>query len=330
MCGAPAGRPSVAAAVGITRGEEAIRAMRRLGLEWSEDPASSDILLLGYPNLGLTAVAAAREPFTGDPSRLHHTYAVGDEATPCEGDLRFRLDRRHSDLTAVALAADVDAVVALARPVDVYTHVTFDGHPDHAEVARQVESALARSGLSGRLHRMLIHPEGTGRCMALSADRWPNPPLGDADPYARFTPSLDVTAPPLPPCADAVTGAGWGPEGEPDELVEVPQPMQANDPAANLKWQVIATYASQIDCQRDGNGRIHASCGYMRAFVKRHEFFWTRPFGRAPAPRDGSVLVVAAHPDDEALGAAGVIAHARAAGRRVRVAVVTNGDTPLR
>jgi LmbE family N-acetylglucosaminyl deacetylase len=38
------------------------------------------------------------------------------------------------------------------------------------------------------------------------------------------------------------------------------------------------------------------------------------------------VLVVAPHPDDEAIMTAGVIAAARAAGRRVAVAVVTNGD----
>jgi len=38
------------------------------------------------------------------------------------------------------------------------------------------------------------------------------------------------------------------------------------------------------------------------------------------------VLVVAAHPDDEALAAAGVIVEARAAGRRVYAVVVTNGE----
>ena len=65
----------------------------------------------------------------------------------------------------------------------------------------------------------------------------------------------------------------------------------------------------------------------MRAFVKRHEFFWTHTFGDA-AFRDptGPVLVVAAHPDDEALAAAGVIVEAQAAGRRVYAGVVTNGE----
>ena len=39
-----------------------------------------------------------------------------------------------------------------------------------------------------------------------------------------------------------------------------------------------------------------------------------------------SALIVVAHPDDEVLGFAGVIARARMDGRRIRVAIVTNGD----
>jgi LmbE family N-acetylglucosaminyl deacetylase len=49
-----------------------------------------------------------------------------------------------------------------------------------------------------------------------------------------------------------------------------------------------------------------------------------------PSDERGPLLVVAAHPDDEALGFAGIIATARAAGRRVVVAVVTNGDSTMR
>jgi LmbE family N-acetylglucosaminyl deacetylase len=299
--------------------------MALLGLTWSADPATSDVLLLGYPNLRLHAVAGATAPITDDASGLHHTYAARGDGAACDGDLRYRLDARHGELVAGSLAADLDAVLALVHPTDVYTHVVFDGHPDHAEVFRQVEAALARAGFAGTLHTTLIHPEGTASCMGPSAERWPNPPLVDGHPFARFAPSLDVTAPPIPPCAGPVTGADWGPEGAPDELVPVPAEMQRPDPDENLKWQVIARYASQVDCTRREHG-YHASCGYMRAFVKRHEFFWTRRYGTAPVPTGGPVLVVAAHPDDEALGAAGILAAAKAAGRRAVVAVVTNGD----
>src|SRR6185503_1840658 len=166
-------------------------------------------------------------------------------------------------------------------------------------------------------------------CMGPSAREWPNPAEWDVEPLARFTPDLDVEPPPLPPCGAGRRPGGWGEAGPPDALVEVPAAMRDPDPERNLKWRVVSRYASQIDCSRDAEGRVHPSCGYMRAFVKRHEFFWTRTFGAAADER-GPVLVVGAHPDDEALGFAGVIASARAAGRRVVVAVVTNGDSTMR
>lgn len=50
------------------------------------------------------------------------------------------------------------------------------------------------------------------------------------------------------------------------------------------------------------------------------------PAQTASAFGSAEVLVVAPHPDDEAIMAAGVIARERARGRRVAVAVVTNGD----
>jgi LmbE family N-acetylglucosaminyl deacetylase len=324
-CGAAPGRAAIATSVGLTRGGETIAAMAVLGLAWSPDPARSDVLLLGYPNLRLAAIAGAIEAIADDESGLHHTYAVRSDRAGCDGDLRFRLDGRHGDLTARSLAADMDAVLALARPTDVYTHVVFDGHPDHAEVYRQIEAALGRARFAGTLHTTLIHPAGTGACMGPSAEQWPNPPLVGDDPFARFTPALDVAPPPVPPCSATALGAEWGPDGPPDELVLVPPPMQRLELDQNLKWKVIARYASQVDCEPREHGH-HPSCGYMRAFVKRHEFFWTRRFGTEPVPAGGPVLVVAAHPDDEALGAAGIVAAARAAGRRVVVAVVTNGD----
>jgi LmbE family N-acetylglucosaminyl deacetylase len=320
----PCGGKGDAAAIrrGLRRGAETMAAMRVLRLP------DSDVHLLGYPNMGLGAVAVAVTPFTDDPSGLHRTYAEdgdGDPAT-CDGDFGHRLSGRHSPLTAQALAADLDALLALARPSDVYTHAGFDGHPDHRAVAAAVEAALARSGLAGTVHATLIHPEGSDACMGPSAREWPGPPDAGDDPLARFTPALAIGPPPLPPCGTGSRQASWGAAGPPDERVPVPEAMRRLRPEENLKWQVLARYRSQIDCARDASGRRHPSCGYLRAFVKRDEIFWTRPFGAGQAA-PGAVLVVAAHPDDEALGAAGVIAAARASGRRVVVAVVTNGDS---
>jgi len=319
----------MAAARGLRRDAESVAALGILGLHWSADPHQSDVLLLGYPDLGLTQIAAAGSSWTDDASGLHHTYGEDFDGSgeTCNGDLHQLLEGRHAELTAHMLATDLDAVLDLTHPADVYTHAGFDGHPDHAEVFRQVTAALARSQWGAVLHATLIHPQGTGDCLGLSAEQWPNPPLGDHDPFARFTPALDVTPPPLPACALRGGRASWGPLGPPDELVEVPPEMQAADPDRNLKWRAIARYTSQVDCTRRSDGGYPASCGYMRAFVKRHEFFWTQRFGDT-AERDpaGPVLVVAAHPDDEALAAAGVIVEARAAGRHVYTAVVTNGE----
>jgi LmbE family N-acetylglucosaminyl deacetylase len=129
LCGAPA---SPAIERGLRRGSETLAAMKVLGLAPAQTVEASSVFLLGYPNLGLTAIERATEtPYAGDPAGLHHTYAedADGRTTTCNGDLRFRLDDRHAPLTAAALAADVDALLALVQPTDVYTHAVFDGHP---------------------------------------------------------------------------------------------------------------------------------------------------------------------------------------------------------
>jgi len=267
FCGAPRGRPARVARQGIRRGSETLAATALLGLRHSRDPEDSDVFLLGYPNYGLETIARADVPWTGDAAALHHTYAAGG-AGRCDGDLSYLLRRRHSQLCAPDLARDLDDLLNLAAASDVYTHVEFDGHPDHVEVHRQVVAALRRGGRPSTVHATLIHPAGTRDRMYESAYEWPNPAQeGLATPKERFSPHLDFT----PPGPDG----SWGPLGPPDEVVEVPPSMQDPDPAINLKWQVITSYASQIDCREDGQHSVHPSCGYMRAFAKRVEFFWT-------------------------------------------------------
>jgi len=266
--GAAAGPQAGTVRYGLRRARETVSAMSCLGLRWHPDLRRSDLYLLGYRNGLLQTMLEGGA--VDDPTGLGVTYAptAGRLGRWQRGDLRFRRERRHAPLTASDLAADLDSLLELADPADVYTHAAFDGHPDHAEVHRQLIAALKRRGSAVSLHTTLIHPESSTDRMYESALEWPNPADGEGGPFARFTPDLGFDPPPVD------GGYGWGPLGPPDELVEVPETMRSSDPDANLKWQVISRYASQISCGERADGTRHPSCGYLRAFVKRHEFFW--------------------------------------------------------
>jgi len=285
FCGAGDGNPSATAHRGLIRNTETMNAMGILGLGWSTNEQSSNIFFLGYPDGRMTTVAAATSPYTGDATGLHHTYAedVDGTALTCNGDLRYLLSGQHSPFTRAALQADFDSLLALTQPSDIYTHTTFDGHSDHAEVARQTRAAAVRADLDVLIHGTLIHPQGTGGCQPLAAALWPNPALQNNDVHARFTPTIDVTAPPTPACSANPTGSSWGPSGAPNELVEVPAAMQTPTEGANLKWQVLLNYPSELNCDQAADQTYHVACGYFRAFVKKHEFFWTEQLG-TPAP----------------------------------------------
>jgi LmbE family N-acetylglucosaminyl deacetylase len=281
FCGAERGRPARVARFGVRRGRETLSAMELLGLRHSRDPSASDVFLLGYPNYALETIVGSDSAWDGDATGLHRTYAA-DGGRRCDGDLGYLVRGRHSRLCAEDLAKDLDDLLELTRPSDVYTHVEFDGHPDHAEVNRQIVATVRRRGQAVILHSTLIHPSGTRDRMYKSAYDWPNPAQHEvATPYERFTPLLDFAPP--------GSGGSWGPLGPPNELVEVPPVMQDPDPATNLKWQVIARYASQINCRAARSDSLHPSCGYLRAFVKRHEFFWTERLAGAEcaAPPSG-------------------------------------------
>jgi LmbE family N-acetylglucosaminyl deacetylase len=269
FCGCPRGRPASIARLGLCRGRETIEAMALLGLSFSRDPLDSEIFFLGYPNYSLEEIVRSTEPWMDDQTRLHRTYATGGAWWRCDGDVSYLLRGQHSRLYINDLQRDIDDLLKLTQPSDVYTHVEFDGHPDHAEVYRLVIDALRRRRQPVTVHSTLIHPTGTRGRMHESAYEWPNPSQNEvATPFDRFTPQFDFNAPP----GDRVPE--WGPLGPPNEWLEAPLEMQESDPAKNLKWQVIAKYSSQIDCTRRGDSH-HASCGYLRAFVKRAEFFWT-------------------------------------------------------
>jgi LmbE family N-acetylglucosaminyl deacetylase len=268
-CGAAAGNPATTAKLGLRRESETVAGMGLLGLTRTQDPTTSDIFFLGYPNLQMNAIAAGSG---SDNTGLGHTYGEdGDGLTStCNGDFRYQLSGRHSSLTAASLKADLDSLLVVTRPTDVYTLSEIDSHPDHATVSKQVWDAVRRSGLAATMHEALIWPEGVPS-LGCTIDEWPNPSLASVggDPLARFAPGLSLTAPPYPRCANA-NGTNWGSWGAPDEVDPTPAAMQDPNEATNLKWKVIASYASQLRCGAGGDG----TCGMTRAWVKKEELFW--------------------------------------------------------
>jgi LmbE family N-acetylglucosaminyl deacetylase len=296
-CGAPEGANAGQARYGLARDKETIAAMALLDVPWSPSIAASRVFFLGYPDAALAKIAKARTPWSGDRTGLHRTYAEdGDGAdASCDGDFRFLLSGRHSQLSAGALAADIDALLTTVKPTDLYTHAEIDSHADHAEVYRQVVASLRRTKLAPTLHATLIYPEGAG---GRDCPReWPNPSLASVggNPQARFTPTIDFTAPPRPSCVGS-RRLSWGSWGPPNEWVGVPASMRTSSEASNLKWQVLSKHQSQLLASCPGN------CDQYRAFVKRREFFWSGPkalprlrIGRGPvrvsASGKGRILV---------------------------------------
>lgn len=264
--------PSADSAVrrGLRRNREAIAASRVLGLERDAEPGRSQVHFLGYPNGGLATVASAEDAWSGDAAGHGTTWALGRGGST-GGDLRSLLDGRPSQLRADHLHRDLDDLVALVSPAEILTHASFDGHPDHAALSAEVRSAAARAGGGIRVRTALVHPAGTADRMFESAREWPNPPDGPAGPGARFTPHLAFGPPPTP------DGPDWGPLGPPHELIETPPAMRHPDPRRNLKWRAIACHETQLDCAVGPDGLVHPSCGYLRAFVKRHEPLWVEP-----------------------------------------------------
>ena len=222
---------------GLRRGAESVAGLELLGVP------REHVVFLGYPDGSLGRLPRFR---------AGETYAL-------DGEYRFLRTGRHARRTRRNFARDVSDLVAAAEVV--YTHVPFDGHGG----PRRRRRAGARGGAPG--HRGARHadaPARRGRVLELSASRWPGPA---GDPAARFRPGEELEPPPSPACAEHPAERTWGPLGPPQVRIAVPARCGRTDEAANLKWRAIACHESQV-----GLGPV--SAGYMRAFVRRQEFFW--------------------------------------------------------
>ncbi len=154
------------------------------------------------------------------------------------------------------------------QPGDIYTHVVFDGHPDHAAVAREVARAVLRSSLTVTVHGTLIHETGNASCQADTAAWWPNPELVqrsraalDAEPAVCGPADLRDRQRHRIRCLsgllDSAGRARLGAFGPPTE-VPVPADMQLTDLTQNEKWQTISQYDSQLGCPAERLVRLRA------------------------------------------------------------------------
>ena len=140
-CNAPADA-APAARYGLLRDKEARDAMSVLGLTWSTNLSHdrADLpRLSGRP--GRRTSRRPTTPLTNSADRhpAHVRRGLRRAAsTTCNGDFRYLLSGTHSQFTASALRADLDSLLTVTAPTDIYTHASFDGHPDHAEIAKQV------------------------------------------------------------------------------------------------------------------------------------------------------------------------------------------------
>ena len=261
VCGAATGPPSGVALLGLTRERESEAAMTYLGggttvgtglIPWTNSLVSTHVFFLGYPDGGGTTTQGIAGISRGCLFLMTRDRYLCRLGRLVQSELQRRLSLPshgvHGSFTAASLQGDISDVIAAVQPGDIYTHVVFDGHPDHAAVARDVLQAVQTLGLTTTVHGTLIHHLEQAGCLAASAWFWPNPEQV-SDPAARATPSMPFLAPPLfagapsshcpASTSDTPVGSDWGPWGAPNEIDPVPADMAVADLSQNHKWQTL-------------------------------------------------------------------------------------------
>jgi LmbE family N-acetylglucosaminyl deacetylase len=126
-------------AVGRRRIAEAHDAMRLLGVR------ADHYFILGYPDRGLKQIV-------DDRTAVVRSRGTWQRAVPYEEAMSPGSAYRYENLMA-----DVERVIAIARPTTVIAPVAFDLHPDHAAAATVTDRALADMRLEPRRLGYLVH-----------------------------------------------------------------------------------------------------------------------------------------------------------------------------
>jgi LmbE family N-acetylglucosaminyl deacetylase len=129
------------------RQRHTLEAMPRLGVR------PSDILFLGYPDGGMTAMLEStderpyRQPHTGR-SQTYGTLAA---------DYHMRRHGRAIPYCKQAVVDDLKEIISDSRPREIYVTSRIDTHPDHAALFHFVRDAAAAARYRGRLLTFVVH-----------------------------------------------------------------------------------------------------------------------------------------------------------------------------
>ena len=128
---------------------------------------ASDLISLGFPDSGLTAVYEApngtpyRQPFTGK-SETYGT-VIGDYHTLTHG--------RPAPYTRSAVLDDLVEIIRTRRPREIYVTDEADTHADHRMTFRFVRDAAKAADYRGKLFSFVVHgtpPEAPDRRVVLT------------------------------------------------------------------------------------------------------------------------------------------------------------------
>ncbi len=241
---------------GLARRLESLQAMALLGLT-----GPADVLLLNYPDQGMPVLFASNynpaSPWTSSFTQVNEKYdpdAYRSDATP--DAIKYAGANVHQDMVSI---------LSGFQPTEIYVTDPRDTHKDHAYTYVFVDEAVRAAGfLTATMYRTIIHS-------GMGSDSWPNPTWASVGGVreARCTPTLAFALPTDMPTPDAVF----------DFAVMSPDSPMRRPDATNLKRLAIDCYRSQIGWYYSGGVLVPStnidSHGYLIAFTKSNELFWT-------------------------------------------------------
>ena len=254
---------------GAVRERESIRALAQLGLD------EQHVYFLGYPDgylarLGHIALAPVQRRIDGKCALGNETYALyGHNGR----DVHSTWFGGSATYTADNAVVDLSALLESLRPRQIVVTHPMDVHPDHAATYALLRRALARTGMTAKLHRALVH----------AGDCWPLGP----EPAERCSRTVIDPSASFPPLLGALRDYRF------TERIPVPDDFLSPDVDANPKLRAIRIFRSQL-----GPSPLET---YLFAFSRREEPFFVESPESCGADPDSACAMSAGPPLDVVL-----------------------------